>query len=54
MEMRLLLGTVGGAFGSWINVYTVLGAEEEIVTAIPVMMVCTVRRRPRLMRGLSL
>jgi hypothetical protein len=53
MEVRMLVGTVGGAFGSWINVFAIRDDEEEIVTAIPVSLVCVVRR-PRPMRGLSL
>lgn len=53
MEVRMLVGTVGGAFGSWINVYAIRDDEEEIVQAIPVSLVCVVRR-PRAQRGLSL
>ncbi len=53
MEVRMMVGLVGGSFGSWINVYAIRDEEEEIVSAIPVTLVCVVRR-PRPMRGLSL
>jgi ABC-type microcin C transport system permease subunit YejE len=53
MEVRVLVGAVGGAFGSWINVNAIRHEEEEIVSAMPVAMVCVVRR-PRPAPGLSL
>ncbi len=48
----MVVGVIGGAFGSWVNVDAVRGEEEEIVSAMPMMMVC-VARRPRPVRGLS-
>jgi hypothetical protein len=53
MEVRMMVGLVGGSFGSWINVYAIRSEEEEIVASMPVMVVCVVRR-PRPMRGLGL
>jgi hypothetical protein len=53
MEVRVLVGAVGGAFDSWIHVSAVRHEEEEIVSAMPVTMVCVVRR-PRPAPGLSL
>ncbi len=53
MEVRVLIGTVAGSFDSWIHVSAIRHEEEEIVSAIPVTMVCVVRR-PRPMPGLNL
>lgn len=49
----MVVGVMGGAFGSWMNAYAIHDEEEEIVSAMPVMMVC-VAQRPRPVRGLSL
>ena len=47
----MVIGTVAGAFGNWVSVYTI-GDEEEIVTAVPVTLIC-VTRRSRPVRGLA-